>query len=73
MRGGHRLRATYAATTLRLRDGRRQICDGPYVEGEVQLGGYFIIEVAHLDVALDWAARCPAAAAGVVEIRPVLG
>ncbi len=60
------------ATTVRLRDGRRQVQDGPYADSKEQLGGYFILDVPDLDVALDWAARCPAAPGGSVEIRPVM-
>lgn len=60
------------ATTLRLRDGRRLLQDGPYADTKEQLGGYFVLEVPTLDAALDWAARCPAATAGSVEVRPLL-
>ncbi len=60
------------ATTLRLRDGARQVQDGPYADTKEQLGGFMILEVPDLDTALDWAARAPAAAAGSVELRPVL-
>lgn len=46
--------------------------DGPYAEAKEQLGGYYIIDVPNLDTALEWATRCPAAADGAVEVRPVL-
>ena len=46
--------------------------DGPYPDTKEQLGGFLIVEVPSLDAAIDWAARCPAAATGAVEIRPVL-
>lgn len=72
MVSGNGLQPPHAGTTLRLRDGKPSIQDGPYADTKEQLGGYFIIEVTDLDTALDWAARCPAAADGSVEIRPVL-
>jgi hypothetical protein len=60
-----------AATTLRLRDGKRQVQDGPYADTKEQLGGYYVFEVPDLDQALAWAARCPAARNGAVELRPL--
>ncbi|MBW4699287.1 MAG: YciI family protein [Aphanocapsa lilacina HA4352-LM1] len=72
MVGGSGLQPPHAGTTLRLQNGQRQIQDGPYADTKEQLGGYFVIEVPDLDSALDWAARCPAAAGGAVEVRPVL-
>jgi hypothetical protein len=61
-----------AATTVRLREGARQVQDGPFAETKEQLGGYFVVDVADLDEALHWAARCPAAGYAGVEIRPLL-
>jgi hypothetical protein len=72
MAGGNGLQPHRAATTVRLRDGRRHVQDGPYADTKEQLGGYFVVEVPDLDAALDWAARCPAAPTGAVEVRPVL-
>ena len=72
MRGGNALQPIHTATTVRLRDGKRQVQDGPFAESKEQLGGYFIIEVPTLDVALEWAAKNPAAARGAVEVRPIL-
>jgi hypothetical protein len=46
--------------------------DGPYAEAKEQLGGYYLIEAPTLDAALQWAARCPAAATGAVEVRPIV-
>ena len=60
------------ATAVRLRDGQRLVQDGPFADTKEQLGGFFIIEVPNLDVALDWAARYPAGPGGGVEVRPVL-
>jgi hypothetical protein len=58
------------ATTVALRKGERRVQDGPYADTKEQLGGFFIIDVPNLDTALDWAARCPAAPTGVIEVRP---
>ena len=69
---GHGLQSRTTATTLRVRDGMRQVQDGPFADSKEQLGGYFVIDVATLDDALAWAARSPTAATGTVEIRPVL-
>ena len=70
--GGNGLEIPGAAATLRLRDGQRLVQDGPYADSKEQLGGYFVLDVPNVDVALDWAARCPAAAKGTIELRPVL-
>ena len=72
MRGGNALKPVHTATTVRLRDGKRQVQDGPFADSKEQLGGYFIIEVPNLDAALEWAAKNPAAAKGAVEVRPVV-
>ena len=69
--GGERLRPAWSATTLHVVDGRTQLLDGPYAEAKEQLGGFHIIDVPDLDAALEWAARCPSASRGVVEVRPV--
>ena len=69
--GGAALQAGSTGTTLRLRDGERQVQDGPFVDTKEQLGGYMMFDVPDLDTALDWAARCPAAEYGTVEVRPV--
>ncbi|MBS0639500.1 MAG: YciI family protein [Proteobacteria bacterium] len=68
---GDRLRPTTAATTVRTVGGKTQVLDGPYAETKEQLGGYFLIDVPDLDAALAWAQRCPGAAVGAVEIRPI--
>jgi hypothetical protein len=69
--GSNRLQPTSSATTVRLADGKPQVLDGPYAETKEQIGGYFLIDAPDLDAAISWAARCPAAAHGVVEVRPV--
>lgn len=60
------------ATTVRIRDGKRLVQDGPFADAKEQLGGYFVIEVPDLDAALEWAARAPSASSASVEVRPVL-
>ena len=69
---GAGLKAPDTATTVRIRDGQRQIHDGPYSETKEMLGGFFVIDVPTLDVALEWAARSPSASYASVEVRPVL-
>ena len=69
---GDGLQGPHAATTLRVKDGRRLVEDGPMADTKEQLGGYFVIEVEDLDAALDWAARAPSALTASVEVRPVL-
>jgi hypothetical protein len=69
--GGDPLRAPEIGTTIRIREGKRRVQDGPYADTKEQLGGLVILELPSLDAALDWAARCPAASCGAVEIRPL--
>ena len=69
---GHGLQGRETATIVRVRDGQRQVQDGPFADTKEQLGGYFVIDVTNLDDALAWAARSPTAATGTVEVRPVL-
>ncbi len=65
------LHSVTTATSLRIRDGRRQVTDGPFAETAEQLGGYYIIDVADLDEAIAFASRLPPASKGTVEIRPI--
>jgi len=71
--GGAGLEASETATTVSVREGKRQVHDGPYPETKEFLAGFAVIDVPNLDAALEWAARHPAAAVGSVEIRPLLG
>jgi len=71
LKGSNRLQPASAATTVRVANGKSQVLDGPFVETKEQLGGYYLIDVPDLDAALSWAARCPGASHGVVEVRPV--
>jgi hypothetical protein len=69
--GGNRLKPVSTANTIRITDGKSQVLNGPYVDTKEQLGGYYLIEAADLDSALAWAARCPGAHHGAIEVRPV--
>jgi hypothetical protein len=69
--GGQALRAPATGTVVRAAEGRRQVQDGPYADTKEQLGGVVLLDLPSLDAALEWAARCPAAAYGAVEVRPV--
>jgi hypothetical protein len=60
------------ATSVRVRDGKRLVTDGPFAETREQLGGYFLIEAENLDEAIGIAGRIPGARKGTVEVRPIL-
>lgn len=72
MVSGNGLQPPEMGTTVRLRDGKRLVQDGPFADTKEHLGGYVIIDVPALDVALEWAARAPCATVGSTEVRPVL-
>ncbi len=72
MRNAAGLMPPTMSTTVRLRDGHREVQDGPFAESKEHLGGYFVIDVADLDEALAWAERCPSATYASVEVRPLL-
>jgi hypothetical protein len=71
VRGGGRLLPTSTATIVRVREGEELVTDGPFAEAREQLGGYFVFECADLDEALKWAAQCPSARTGAIEVRPL--
>lgn len=71
MTGGTALLPAHTATSIRLKEGQRQVQDGPFAETKEQLGGLYLIDVPDLDAALDWAARCPGASQCGVEVRPI--
>ena len=71
LKGAHSLQPSSTATTVRIVNGKSQVLDGPYADTKEQFGGYYIIDVADLDAAIAWAARCPAVGHGVVEVRPL--
>jgi hypothetical protein len=70
--GGHQLQPVAMATTVRVRNGKKSITDGPFAETKEQLGGYFLVEAKNLDEALALAARIPSATEGSIEVRPVV-
>jgi len=71
MRGGNELKPVATATTVRLRGGKVLSTDGPFAETKEQLGGYYLIDVPNLDDAVKWAAKCPGAKTGSIEVRPI--
>jgi hypothetical protein len=70
-KGSNRLRPVSTATTVHNANGKTQVLDGPYADSKEQLGGYYLIDAPDLDAALAWAARCPGAGHGTIEVRPV--
>lgn len=71
MQAGERLRPSSDATSVRVRNGKTEVLNGPYAETREQLGGYYLIDVPDLDAALSWAARCPSSGHGTIEVRPI--
>ncbi|MDB5506633.1 MAG: YciI family protein [Devosia sp.] len=69
---GERLKGSAAATTIRVQNGKKHVLDGPYVDTKEQFAGYFFVEAPDLDAAIAWAAQCPSARYGSIEIRPVV-
>ena len=72
MRGGNPLMPAETGVIVRHPGEAPQVLDGPYAETKEQLGGYVVLEVPDLDAAISWAARCPCAVTGAVEVRPVM-
>lgn len=69
--GASALEVPETATTVRLREGKRRVQDGPYAESKEQLAGFILLDLPSIDAALEWAARCPGASIGAVEVRPL--
>lgn len=69
--GGSELAPSDQATTVRFANGKHSLSDGPFAETREQLGGFYLIDVADLDEALEWARRMPAMTSGAVEVRPL--
>jgi hypothetical protein len=65
------LHPTSAATTVRVSNGKKVITHGPFAETKEQLGSFYQIEVKNLDEAIEWAAKCPGATYGSIEVRPI--
>ena len=72
MKAGDALADVEHATSVRLTEGERLVTDGPFAETKETLGGYYLIDVEHLDDAIEAAARCPGARYGTVEVRPMM-
>jgi hypothetical protein len=70
---GSQLAPTSSATSVRVRDGKRVVTDGPFAETREQLGGYYLVEAKNLDEAIGLAARIPSARFGTIEVRPLVG
>ena len=66
-----RLRPATAATIVKVRNDKTEVLDGPFADTKEQLAGFYIVEAADMDAAIKWAARCPGAAHGTIEVRPV--
>ena len=71
-RGGSELHRVAQATTVRVRDGKRIVTDGPFAETKEQLGGFYLVEAADLDEATAMAAKIPSVKIGSIEIRPIV-
>ncbi len=69
--GSNRLDSVATAHTVRIADGKTYVLNGPYAETKEQLGGYYSIEVPDMTAAQSWAARCPGARYGTIEVRPI--
>ena len=72
LRGANELNVTKTAKTIRVRDGKHLISDGPFAETKEQLGGYYLVEARDQDEALQIAARIPSARIGSIEVRPII-
>jgi hypothetical protein len=72
MKGGEALHPTSTATTVRVKNGKTVTTHGPFAETKEQLGGFYMIECNNLDEAIEWAAKCPGARVGSIEVRPVM-
>lgn len=70
--GGARLQPVSTATSVKVRDGKRLVIDGPFAETREQLGGYYLVDVPNLDDAIALAARIPSARLGTIEVRPLV-
>lgn len=69
---GDALEAVSTATSIRERNGKVELTDGPFAETKEQLGGYYLLECKDLDQAIEWAQKIPTAKYGTIEVRPVM-
>src|SRR5258705_12778648 len=72
MVAGEALHPVNTATTVRVQNGKTVTTDGPFAETKEQLGGYYVVNAKNLDEAIAWAAKCPGAKRGSMEVRPVM-
>ena len=72
IRGGEALQPVATATSIRRRDGKTMLTDGPFAETKEQLGGFYLVDCRDLDEALELAAKIPSAAYGTIEVRPIM-
>lgn len=70
--GGDELHSVTTAKTLSLMDGKQRVVDGPFAETKEALGGYYMVNVETIEDALHWAAKCPGARFGRIEVRPIV-
>lgn len=69
---GDALQPVATSTSVRVRDGKTEVTDGPFAETKEQLGGYYLMECENLDQAVEWAAKIPTAQTGTIEVRPIM-
>lgn len=69
--GGEALQPTATGSRIQVRDGKASVTDGPFTETKEVLGGYYLLEVASKEEAIEWAKRCPDAESGTIEVRPI--
>ena len=72
MKAGEALQPVSTATSIRVRNGKRELTDGPFAETKEQLGGFYMLECDTLEDAIDWAAKIPSSEIGTVELRPIM-
>lgn len=72
IKGGNALQATGTAKSVRVRNGKPAVTDGPFAETKEQLGGFFLVEAANIDEAAKIAAKIPGARFGTIEVRPIM-
>lgn len=70
LRGGSELAPVRTASTVRVRDGKTLVTDGPYAEAKEHLGGYYLLDCPSQEEAIAWAAKCPSSGVGSIEVRP---
>lgn len=69
---GEALHETKTAKSVRVKDGKKYVTDGPFAETKEALGGFYIITCKDMDEAVEYAAKCPGAKSGTIEVRPVM-